>query len=226
MKRVLLAFSVLAIALTANAQKLDKFGADLGKKSVMGKDIRVPYTDVVTYFGYVAPGAAPDEVRDGKKYYYIYVWIPLAAPELGVRMASPVPEKMSAEEKDIQSKAYTEHKDDKTNFFDTWVTLERATDVMSLSDVATKGKTTKWMSYGSNDDSSEMPAQPSGSKYNSLMRVTSEASDPTKALVMGLYRVGFTTYKKGEVSGSFVAQVAAPVKLPGVQVSSSLEDIK
>jgi hypothetical protein len=141
-------------------------------------------------------------------------------------MASPVPEKMSAEEKDIQSKAYTEHKDDKTNFFDTWVTLERATDVTSLSDVATKGKTTKWMSYGSNDDSSEMPAQPSGSKYNSLMRVTSEASDPTKALVMGLYRVGFTTYKKGEVSGSFVAQVAAPVKLPGVQVSSSLEDIK
>lgn len=226
MKRALIAFSVLTIALTANAQKLDKFGADLGKKSVMGKDIRVPYTDVVTYYGYVAPGAAPDEVRDGKKYYYIYVWIPLAAPELGVRMASPVPEKMSPEEKDIQSKAYTEHKDDKTNFFDTWVTLERATDVMSLSDVATKGKTTKWMSYGSNDDSGEMPAQPSGSKYNSLMRVTSEASDPTKALVMGLYRVGFTTYKKGEVSGSFVAQVAAPVKLPGVQVSSNVADIK
>lgn len=226
MKRALIAFSVLTIALTANAQKLDKFGADLGKKSVMGKDIRVPYTDVVTYYGYVAPGAAPDEVRDGKKYYYIYVWIPLAAPELGVRMASPIPEKMSPEEKDIQSKAYTEHKDDKTNFFDTWVTLERATDVMSLSDVATKGKSTKWMSYGSNDDSGEMPAQPSGSKYNSLMRVTSEASDPTKALVMGLYRVGFTTYKKGEVSGSFVAQVAAPVKLPGVQVSSNVADIK
>ncbi len=56
-----------AIALSANAQKLDKFGMDAGKKDVMGKEVRVPYTDVISYYGYVKPGAAPDEVKDGKK---------------------------------------------------------------------------------------------------------------------------------------------------------------
>ena len=70
-----------------------------------------------------------------------------------------------------------------------------------------------------------MPAQPSGSKYNSLMRITSEVSNPTKAIVMGLYRIGFTTYKTGEVQGSFMAQLGAPVKLPGVAVAVKPEDL-
>lgn len=70
-----------------------------------------------------------------------------------------------------------------------------------------------------------MPAQPSGSNYNSLMRVTSETSNPTKALTVGFYRVGFTTYKTGKVQGSFVAQLAYPVKLPGVGVASNLAEL-
>ena len=74
-----------------------------------------------------------------------------------------------------------------------------------------------------NDDSGEMPAQPSGSKYNSLMRITSDAGNPTKSLVAGLYRIGFTTYKVGEVNGGFLAQIGAPVKLPGVIVAESLD---
>ncbi len=71
-----------------------------------------------------------------------------------------------------------------------------------------------------------MPAQPSGSKYNSLMRVTSETSDPLKSLVVGLYRIGFTTYKTGEVQGGFLAQVGAPVKLPGVKIAKDLNALQ
>ena len=56
----------------------------------MGKEIRVPYSDVISYYGYIKPGAKPDEERGGKKYYYLYVWIPAVAPELGIRMVSPV----------------------------------------------------------------------------------------------------------------------------------------
>ncbi len=70
-----------------------------------------------------------------------------------------------------------------------------------------------------------MPAQPSGSKYNSLMRITSDPSNPEKSLVMGLFRIGFTTYKTGEVQGSFLAQLGAPIKLPGVSVAVKPEDI-
>ena len=210
---------------TVNAQKLDKFGADLAKKSMMGKEIRVPYTDLTSYYGYIKPGSKPDEVKNGKKMYYLYVWVPVAAPEIGIRMISPAPESMKPSDKDYVSADYTANASDTKNFFDTWVTFERAEGIYKIEDVAAKAKTAKWTTLDSNDDSSEMPAQPSGSKYNSLMRITSEVSNPTKAIVMGLYRIGFTTYKTGEVQGSFLAQLGAPVKLPGVAVAVKPEDL-
>jgi hypothetical protein len=224
MKKLFIAVFALG-AIAAQAQKLDKFGADMGKKSLMGKEVRVPYTDVVSYYGYIKPGTKPDEVKNGKNYYYLYVWIPAAAPELGVRMASPVPEKMAPEKTDYVSANYTENAADKKSFFDTWIALERADGIVTKADLK-KAKTASWKTYDQNDDSSEMPAQPSGSKYNSLMRITSDVNNPTKALVAGLYRVCFTTYKKGDVNGSFVAQLGAPVKLPGVVVAQTVEELE
>ena len=219
-KNVFSGLLCLAVGMTATAQKLDKFGADLAKKSVMGKEIRVPYTDIQSYFGFIKPGAAPDEVVGGKKMYYVYVWVPVAAPEIGIRMISPAPDSVKPSDKDYVTADYTANAADTKSFFDTWVVLERAEGITKIEDVAGKAKTAKWNKIESNDDSSEMPAQPSGSKYNSLMRITSEVSNPMKSLVMGLYRIGFTTYKKGEVQGSFLAQIGAPVKLPGVAISA------
>jgi hypothetical protein len=224
-KKLLAGALCLALGMTATAQKLDKFTADLQKKSIMGKDIRIPYTDLSSYYGFIKPGAAPDEVKAGKKMYYVYVWIPVAAPEIGVRMISPAPDSMKPGEKDYVTSDYTANASDTKSFFDTWITLERADGIMKIEDVAAKAKTAKWTTIETNDDSGEMPAQPSGSKYNSLMRTTSDVSNPTKALVMGLYRIGFTTYKKGEVQGSFLAQVGAPVKLPGVAIAAKPEDL-
>ena len=173
MTKTFLMAAICFAVLTDNAfaQKLDKFGADMGKKSVMGKEIRAPYTDMASYYGYVKPGAAPDEEREGKKYYYVYVWIPAVAPELGIRMVSPVPDKMEPAENDMMAPDYKENMSDRTNYFDTWISFERALEVTSSADAATKGKTSKWVSYGQNDDSGELPAQPSGSKYNSLLRI-------------------------------------------------------
>jgi hypothetical protein len=226
MKKIILSSALcLAMGLTATAQKLDKFGADLAKKTVMGKEIRVPYTDMTSYFGYIKPGSTPDEVKNGKKMYYIYVWVPIAAPEIGIRMISPAPDSVKPTDKDYVSADYTENAADTKNFFDTWVSFERAEGIMKIEDVASKAKSAKWVTIEKNDDSSEMPAQPSGKKYNSLMRITSDTSNPEKSLVMGLYRIGFTTYKTGEVQGSFLAQMGAPVKLPGVSVAVKPEDI-
>ena len=224
-KNVLAGLLCLAFGFTATAQKLDKFGADLAKKSVMGKEIRVPYTDLSSYYGYIKPGAAPDEVKNGKKMYYVYVWIPLAAPEIGVRMISPVPDSMKPSDKDYVTDDYKANEADTKNFFDTWVSLERADGIFKIEDVAAKAKGAKWTVIDQNDDSGEMPAQPSGSKYNSLMRITSETSNPVKSLVMGLYRIGFTTFKRGEVQGSFLAQIGAPVKLPGVAIAAKPENL-
>ena len=223
MKYLIITAIGLVFALGLNAQKLDKFGMDAGKKSLMGKEIRVPYTDMVSYYGFVKPGTAADEEKGGKKYYYLYVWIPAVAPELGIRMVSPIPDGMKPGDADFQAPTYADAAGDPKTFFDTWITLERADGITSKEDIGSKGKNARWNSYGVNDDSGEMPAQPSGSKYNSLMRITSEASNPLKALVVGLYRIGFTTYKTGEVKGGFVAQVGAPVKLPGVKMGASVD---
>lgn len=223
-KQVVALLLCLGTLSVANAQKLDKFGADLAKKSVMGKELRVPYTDLTSYFGYIKPGSTPDEVKGGKKMYYLYVWIPIAAPEIGIRMISPVPDSSKPSGTDYVSADYTANSSDTKNFFDTWITFERADGVLRLEDVG-KARTANWTKIESNDDSGEMPAQPSGSKYNSLMRITSDTSNPTKSLVMGLYRIGFTTYKTGEVQGSFLAQLGSPIKLPGVMVAVKLEDL-
>ena len=223
-KQVVALLLCLGTLSVANAQKLDKFGADLAKKSVMGKELRVPYTDLTSYFGYIKPGSTPDEVKGGKKMYYLYVWIPIAAPEIGIRMISPVPDSSKPSATDYVSADYTANSSDTKNFFDTWITFERADGILRLEDVG-KARTANWTKIESNDDSGEMPAQPSGSKYNSLMRITSDTSNPTKSLVMGLYRIGFTTYKTGEVQGSFLAQLGSPIKLPGVMVAVKLEDL-
>jgi len=190
--------------------------------------MRVPYTDVNSYYGYAKPGTKPDAVVDGKKFSYIYVWVPAVAPEIGVKMLSPVPEGMAPEKDeagkylDFISSTWEANKDEKTKFFDTYITFERSA-IINPADIAGKYKSTKWFKLASNDDDSSLPANPSGSNYNSLLRHVSEASDPLKAITRGLYRVGFTTYKRGEVQGSFLAQVGSPVAIPGVVIDSDIK---
>ena len=221
-----IATALMAVATTQiQAQEIGKFKADLGKKSVMGKDIRIPYTEVTTYYGFIQKGAKPDETRGGKNYYYLYLWIPAVSPEIGIRMVSPVPGDMTPGEKDIVSATYNANKDDKTSYFDTWISLEKAENIVSLDLVKSKGSSAKWNVIDQNDDNSELPAQPSGRKYNSQMRIKSEVGNPLKALTVGLYRIGFTTYKTGDVVGSFVAQIGAPVALPGVKLSNNITDL-
>ncbi|UII30444.1 Lipl32 family lipoprotein [Fulvivirga ulvae] len=215
-----LALAALLVAFGVNAQKLDKFGSTVEKK-VGPKTIQVPYTDVISYLGYAEPGNE-DEEKDGKKFYYIYVWVPAVAPELGVRMLSPLTDYKN--KKAIESAEYKANKGS-NDFFDTYITLERSS-IVSKDDISAESvKSAKWVVLERNDDSSEMPKDPEGRNYNSLLRYKSEASNPDKALTVGLYRVGFTTYKVGEVRGTFLAEVAAPVKLPGVAMAKTIDEL-
>jgi hypothetical protein len=209
-----------------NAQKLPTFEADLGKTTVFGQEIRIPYLDVISYFGYIKEGSTPDEERDGKKYYYLYLWIPVAAPEIGIRMVSPIPKNLSPGKGDFVMEDYTANFNERTKYFDTWISFERADGILNDDDFVSKAKTASWTVYGQNDDCSDLPKQPSGNRYNSQMRISSDVSNPTKSLVTGLYRIGFTSYKTGEVQGSFIAQIGAPVKLPGIQIARDFESLK
>ena len=222
MKKLILILALaLAIVAPSQAQKLGKFGG-LTEKKIGPKTIKVPYTDVVSYLGYAAVDTE-DEVIDGKKFYFIYVWVPAVAPELGVRMMSPVGK--TKIKNAITSEEYTANLESK-DYFDTYITLERST-IVSADKISVDGvKSAKWFSLAKNDDSSEMPKTPRGTKYNSLLRYKSVVGNPLKALTVGLYRIGFTTYKKGEVKGSFVAQVGSPVKIPGIVMAKTIAELK
>lgn len=217
---LLAAALLLTLVSTSVAQKLDKFASSTEKK-VGPKTIKVPYTDVVSYLGYAAPGNE-DATVDGKKFYYIYLWVPAVAPELGVRMMSPA---KGLKLKDPIKAADYDANANGDDYFDTYITLERS-DIISKDAISADAvASANWTVLERNDDSSEMPKQPSGSSYNSLLRYKSEVGNPTKALTVGLYRVGFTTYKRGEVNGTFLAEVAAPIKLPGVVMAKTLEEL-
>ena len=162
---------------------------------------------------------------DGKKMYYLYVWIPVVAPELGIRMMSPAPAGVMPTANDFVSPLWADGSKDTTSYFDTWISWERALEVINPEDIATKGPSATWLRFAANDDSSELPPQPSGKSHNSVLRIVSSPSDPLRSLIRGLYRIGFTSYKVGEVQGTFWAQVGAPLKIPGVQITSTLADM-
>ncbi len=45
-------------------------------------------------------------------------------------------------------------------------------------------------------------------------------SYPLKALTRVLYRLRFTTYKVGEIQGTFMLQFDTPIKVHGLRISS------
>ena len=216
--KILIALLIVFLATEKlSAQKLKVFNSSITKK-IGPKKIAVPYTDVTSYMGFASPGTE-DEIKDGKKFYYIYVWIPVVVPEIGVRMISPA---ASIKAKNIlQSQEYIDNSDSK-DYFDTYITLERS-NIFTKQGISEDGvANASWNTLARNDDSGEMPKNPGGRSYNSLLRYESNLNDPLGALTVGLYRIGFTTYKKGEVSGTFLAQVGSPVKLPGVGVAKTI----
>lgn len=206
---------------SVQAQKMSKtFGSSISKK-IGPKTLRVPYTDVVSYLGYAAPGEE-DETKNGKKYHYL--WVPAVAPEIGVRMKSQVKGAKYNKKKATVSQAYSDNSKSK-DYFDTYITIERS-DIMSIDGITEQSvKDANWVTLAQNDYSSEMPTLPNGSRYNSLIRYKSQVSNPLKALIVGLYRIGFTTYKTGQVKGSFIAQVSSPVKLPEVGIAKTVDEL-
>lgn len=140
-------------------------------------------------------------------------------------MISPVPKKPQPTDKDIVTESFKNNQKNTDMYFDTWITLEKAVGVVSKENLAEKASEATWRRLEFNDDNSEMPKNPSGRSLNSLFRVQTSLDNPLDALVVGLYRIGFTTWKTGEVNGSFLAQLGAPIKLPGVKISPTIEGL-
>lgn len=229
-KRTLLALSCLTLSVSASAQfSLNKLVGGDGlptltssiTKSVGFTKVSAPYANTVEYFGYIDSDVKPDAVINDKNAYFIYMWVPGAIDELGVRMISPVGDLATPEKGDFVQDNFTKKfsKDDKT-WFDTWLRVERM-DVVDASNIKQASKAIQVLDE--DDDGDDTYEEKRHSKYNSLVRIKTELSSPTKALVRGLYRISLTTYKRGEVEGSFVTTIGSNV--PGVKLATSLEEL-
>ena len=188
-------------------------------KSVAGVEAKIPYLEYAQYFGYVDASVKPDDKYKQKDAFYLYVWVPAALDEIGVSMVSPAKGKPNKKKDFIHAQFDAAMKKDKKAYFDTYLVLDRIS-VIDPKKIKEGGKVLQ--SLQSNDDSSELPANPSGASYNSLVRHVSDASNPSKTLVRGLYRITFTSFR-GKVAGSYLANVGT--NIPGVKIAASLDEL-
>lgn len=187
-------------------------------KGIGPMKVSLPYVKYNKYYGYVDKGAKPEGKYQDKDAYYLYVWVPGAIDELGISMVSPAKGKPG--KKDFKHDYFKQGmKKDKKAFFDTYLVLDRM-DVIDPKKINAGGKVLDTLQ--TNDDSSELDKNPSGRKYNSLLRHESKIGSPTKALVRGLYRVTFTSFR-GDVQGSYMATVGS--NIPGIKIASSLDKL-
>jgi len=178
--------------------------------------VSAPYTSYTNYFGYIEKGATPQGQYKGKGAYYLYVWVPAAIDEIGVSMVSPAPKAPS--ENDFVSDLYKKVASANTDkYFDTYLVLDRLA-IADSTKIKNGGKVLQTLTY--NDDSGELGANPGGFHYNSLLRQVSNVNDPMKALVRGVYRISFTSFR-GAVEGSYEATVGT--NIPGVKIAPTLK---
>ncbi|MFY8351774.1 LipL32 family surface lipoprotein [Pseudoalteromonas sp. SSM20] len=215
-KALLIASS--AVALTACVSSSGPALKSSVTQGVAGVEARLPYANYTNYFGYVDASVKPEGKYKNKDAYYLYAWVPAAVDEIGVSMVSPATS--TPADSDFVNANYTKnYGSDSKTFFDTYLVLDRM-DIIDPAKIKNGGKSLQTLTY--NDDSSELPQNPGGQSYNSLLRQTSDVNNPTKALVRGVYRISFTSFRSA-VEGSFEATVGTNV--PGVKIAASLEEL-
>ncbi|WP_028972816.1 LipL32 family surface lipoprotein [Spirochaeta cellobiosiphila] len=187
-------------------------------KGVGPLTVHAPYANMTNFYGYVASDVKADGEYKGKDSYYLYFWVPAVIDEVGVAMYSPADQVPS--EGDYKSAIFdSAYEKDSEAFFDTFIALEKM-DIFDPEKIKDGGSVVSELA--TNDDSGEMPKNPAGQSYNSLLRHKSDAGSPLKALTRGVYRIAFTSFR-GDIEGSFTAQVGT--NIPGVVIASSLEEL-
>jgi len=205
------------------AQKLKKFKSTIAKK-IGPKEINIPYTKVYNYLEYL-DGSNQDNIIDEQKKVQLYIWIPIAVNEIGLRMVSPA--ERTKVKNAVKSKAYEQHAKS-SDTLDTSIQLERSNiiDIKGISEE--KIKNTTWTVVDSNQNAKDMLididfAADSG---HSVERYITRKDQPLKAVTRGLYRVNFKIFRFQNEKGTFLGQIGFPIKIPGIIVARNIDDLK
>jgi len=221
--RALLLIPVLALGGCASLSNAFGPPAERPRPTVFPSSGKQPYASTVQYFGYLPSGASPDTAQGEEAAHSLYVWLPNATTELGVRVVSPVVGWTTRQEGDFADPGFDAHATDPTGF-DPQVRLERCLHAMNPEDLQSRCE--EWALLGENDDSQELPPQgEKGPRSNALLRVTSDPDEPLRALIRGLYRVSLWAGKAGTPAGTWWLQLGSAREASGIQLARSREEL-
>ncbi|MDH7444933.1 LipL32 family surface lipoprotein [Aquimarina sp. 2201CG14-23] len=221
MKTKLLLLTILITIVSIHnikAQKLKKFKSTIVKK-IGPKEINVPYLHMTSYLEYV-DGSNEDAVVEGLKNYYVYIWIPAATTEIGVRMKSPVGK---TKIKNAIASADYQNNSGSKDPIDQFISLQRS-DIKNPEAIDENSiQNANWTEMYPNAMDTNITDDDDTTEES---RFISKTDDPLNVLSRGLYRISFQTYNHEGVKGTFLGQIGFPIKLPGVVISRNIEDLK
>ena len=171
-----------------------------------------PYPVLASYFGYFGAETKPDTDEGKPARFYLYAWVPNAAPEIGVRVVSPTLKWAQPQDGDLVAEEFEAHSTEPTSF-DSYVSLERCIDGLNPEDVL--AGCDKWTQVAENDDASDGVPPGAG---NAVARAVSDPDLAERALIRGLYRIGVWAAKGTTPAGTFWVQVGADRDFGGAEI--------
>jgi len=205
---------VLALPFLSSAQRLGRFGNN-----------GTSYSVIKTLYGIIPTKNIPSADLKDTINYFVYLWLPDSVSEISIRLISPVPPNVfpnSGEKitEDYQDPPDTTYK----KYFDPEVYLEKSLNASAPEDAFQKTNLL-WMRLGFNDNSSELFAQPSGEKNNSLLRILNNKKKNIR-LGSGLYRIRFRAHMEKNPEGTFMLQMGLMEMIPGIKLFRLAEELQ
>ena len=160
------------------------------------------YASQANYFGYVVPGSEPDEVEGHRQLHYLYLRVPATVPELALRLVSPVRGWLQPRpDTDQVAPGFADHAASLVGF-DADLALQRC-----AQPAPSEPDCLSWHTVAHNDDSDELPTNDRGAHLHAQLR----AQPPAGPWPAGIYRLVLSAGKGGDVQGTYLVQVGAPV---------------
>ncbi|MBL7925021.1 MAG: hypothetical protein JNL88_12540 [Bacteroidia bacterium] len=191
--------------LPLQAQRLEPFGAESGKRESATGVRRQPYEKVFHYFEWVEEDNIFLSRKNDKDLYTAYFFVPDSLQELGVRVLSPVPELISPNKGHFATEAYQERGATQSQGFDPVVRISRA---------ERRTPPEKWLLLAENDNNTEMPVSSS-----SILRLLSGQN--VDKLPPGLYKIEVFAAQKQGLRGAFLLQLGSIPPLSDLQFSNT-----
>jgi len=170
----------------------------------------MPYGTVLSYFGYLAPGAEGEGTLDGKPVHCLWLWFPNHVDALGVRMISPAGSRKPGPG-DLTAGDYEANALSKASF-DPWFRFERCASALNPEDL--KDACTQWIALGTGN----------GQRGSAEVSLVADQADIQKALTRGMYRVSYAA-QSGTGEGTFLLQLGTGEALQGFAVATSQKEL-